>query len=358
MQNIQFPIEQIFSNETFQLIEEQNIDAIEKLLQKNAFAAKTLKNVCEYLSTIEPLNFQGHSHTLLDIQKMLQDGFSYEEIISKDNEIDIDKFFQFKQVFMMTFSSQIRLSFIEVILDYSQKDYTNEEKQQHIKEVFNQTLIDTLFTNHRCDACGTHLKTISAFGGKNDLHCIMDIDEIQEVFIDVPSGTLMCGDWFRDDYNTVDLATSIANSKALTTLKNTPDFTVNSEMSALGEYAQILACADQNMISIYVGNTSPSVLNEGHKITIAHTEDDNPHMEASICTDLWRASLIDKQFLTEMFAQKYTKNQLNQVFEDLSDDGAFEIKVKPGTYKVTYNTRYKPIYEKDGDKVFFTLELM
>ena len=111
---------------------------------------------------------------------------------------------------------------------------------------------------------------------------------METVSVTFPTGEVLVSDWFRyDTFNeTVDDAIRYKLGYSL----NYPTGRTN----VVKHYANV-----HNFISVHVGNSCPNVYQlDENTLIIGHTvEDSNLNSIATVCTDLWNATLIDKQTL-------------------------------------------------------------
>lgn len=155
-----------------------------------------------------------------------------------------------------------------------------------------------------------------------------------EFEVEFPTGELIITDWVRDVDNVLDQFESNAD--------------INQDS---GIIQQILSFAKGNICHTFVGNTCPSVYLSSDTLTVEtadyneELDDYTPSIEGakeidSICTDLWWATIIDKQTLLDLYNKK-TVNTGNKSFDDTCDT-----KIKPGVYKCTYYGRSHAAHEQ------------
>ena len=175
---------------------------------------------------------------------------------------------------------------------------------------------------------------------------------IEEVILNVPSGQLWCADWFRvEELTALDKALEKASSL---------DLDLDSSRGTLNKSLEF----HKNFggMHIFVGNSSPSFVQENNIAMIANIdEDETPFHRASglqqssrITTDLWWVTMVDPQVLEEKL-QEHWKNEpekVRNVMEKLHTQVGKEIvkvDVKPGNYHV-YFAAHHNILESEWDK--------
>ena len=143
--------------------------------------------------------------------------------------------------------------------------------------------------------------------------------------------------------------------------------------SALNNYAEVNAYAEKDVVSIFVGNSSPDLFKDkGNKISaVCWDEEDTEHkkhlqekgmkMEGSVCTDLWRVTLVDEAILDKIFKDYYKQEEIPILKNEWEKHaGVVKIKVKPGKYKVKYHLQRGFISkEKVGESnlnTYFSIE--
>lgn len=92
--------------------------------------------------------------------------------------------------------------------------------------------------------------------------------------------------------------------------------------------------AKQGMMHFFVGNSCPSIWRDGDTIYVGSLSDADGHKRiGSICTDLWWASFVDEQFLTDKLAASGAVQAEEYIKSAKKKGGAIE--VAPGTYRCT-----------------------
>jgi len=153
------------------------------------------------------------------------------------------------------------------------------------------------------------------------------------VEVDVPSGRLVFANDFRD------------------MMEETEDHYVNY---SVGIYNTVLDAAKQGFLTAFVGNTCPSVMQDGDTLVIGnegHDDDDNvtdplggTYVD-SICTDLWWFYAVDGDAYDNS-----TRGYKSEVEVDVN--------VTPGRYKMTIHERGDGSYKPGESERFATISLL
>jgi len=169
------------------------------------------------------------------------------------------------------------------------------------------------------------------------------VPKIEHVEINVPSGELLVADWFRlEQFNTI-----------INELKDENDRIDLNSAKGISDKTKLMASI--NMAHVYVGNTCPSVKKTADDLIIVcatnYYDDDIEQMSDNmdidhswnICTDLWWASLIDKQTLIDLLSQRMTLEEATKEVNDYLNKNKDTpiINVKPGTYHLYFTDHYE-----------------
>jgi hypothetical protein len=151
---------------------------------------------------------------------------------------------------------------------------------------------------------------------------------VQETVVELKTGNLLCSDWFR--------------------IKEFTDATKEKRISlesrqGIEESARYLA-EQFGVVSVYVGNTSPDVFQEGNQLIIGHHYEDDGDIPArftkvgSVCTDLWAATFVEYETLVEMVGRTLPDTAKVVVDAYLAEPvvarHTYRITVEPGTYSL------------------------
>lgn len=183
--------------------------------------------------------------------------------------------------------------------------------------------------------------------------CPGDYDTI-EFEIEIPTGEIICTDWIRDSEDTFEYYDG-------------KEGTINAQSGIKGT---VLAFAAHNVHHVFVGNTMPKIYRKGDTLTVENADDndencrcgqescdcdyqvypsiDGAHEIGSICTDLWWATIVDKEIGKVALEKELGEKEADRVLADA--EYATE-KIKPGIYKCTYFGRgnqdeYVHVYSK------------
>lgn len=214
-----------------------------------------------------------------------------------------------------------------------------------------------------CDECGElltyafngrEIKSVNFNGNKEEiLNCNINKPEL-EFEIDFPTGKLLCEDsipFMRDAMKELKL-----------------DNQKHSICSTTGIYERTNNYASVNMFHVCVGNTCPSLWKHNDTLAIGRSienfdgcnhecdnckditceEDLLPLSQdsidiASICTDLWWATVVDvevyKSLLIKVYGEEEGIKKLNSIEEE-----RVKTQITPGRYKCTY---YRNVLENE-----------
>lgn len=152
---------------------------------------------------------------------------------------------------------------------------------------------------------------------------------LQEAEVTFKTGNLLIADWFR--------------IKEFTELVNKRDISVESR-EGCEALAKHLAEAF-NLVRVYVGNTCPSIYQDGNRLVIGSLNDDEGQAVSEqlqfvghVCTDLWAASIIEYDNLVALVAQSMpdaAREMVDAYIEENLSQGSYglnRVAVEPGTY--------------------------
>lgn len=313
------------------------------------------------------IDFNGHNSRLGDLFVLIKNGQNIRDIIAKEDEASeywFDKPYGYlKKQFNEKMDNYLN-SFLEVMMET--KKNTNEKFET--KGMF-QFMIEHIFlAENKCCQCGNRFDPFSS-----NEKCEMNIPVIQETYIQVPSGKLLVADWFRDNKNVLQKLTDVKGTVIGKKLMEINSYDAQYGDSYLAEYAQVLSAAELNIATVFVGNSSPDIFQNGNKIigfdadsyeserkfkTAMKTEMPEWKKKGSICTDLWRASVIDEEILVSHLATKYSQKEAEEIMAEIKAGWTVvEVKVKPGKYKLTYTIKHGFIEKNALGGINFKLEL-
>lgn len=153
--------------------------------------------------------------------------------------------------------------------------------------------------------------------------------------IQAPSGELLVADWFRHGEFT----------RAVKEIAGEGVGTDVGKLRLTSWYAQ-----KHGFMSVFVGNTCPGICERGDHLVIARIDEDGEMGEppiagnvvGHICTDLWWATAIDRQVLTDILARSMGTDEAKLAVVALLEDDHSTIttlRVPPGTLHVYHTAR-------------------
>jgi hypothetical protein len=155
---------------------------------------------------------------------------------------------------------------------------------------------------------------------------------VNHYVIDVPSGELLLADWFRIEAFTKAVADPAGDAY---------EYSINN---AAGCHRQTSWYAEKHgFMSVFVGNSSPQVVARNGQLVLASFDEDGelgePEPEGefvgSVCTDLWWATAIDRQKLTDIVAKQTPRAEAVAAIDELiSAYSIHTVKVRPGKLHV------------------------
>lgn len=150
-------------------------------------------------------------------------------------------------------------------------------------------------------------------------------EDVIKVTIPAPSGKLLVADWFRFEGG---VFSNIVDSD-----ENNFDInTGHGRQKKTEHYAR-----EHGFLSICVGNTSPGVFRRKDHDLLGSSDGELPSAVtgeevASVCTDLWWATIIDEEVLRRMVIVKLGEVDGQAAFDDFIAEGSFEaFTVEPGS---------------------------
>lgn len=180
-------------------------------------------------------------------------------------------------------------------------------------------------TYETCLVCDQRF-TVTILGNNIDFQCENECNTGDITFdIHFPTGEVVYAD----------SPDRFGEAKESGLLPNVDDVSNINKLSNMYEWTRRYAAA--NIAFVFVGNTCPSVLTKPNgDIQIGgrgeNTEDapEAWNKEGYICTDLWWATLLDKQYYDEIIAKLPAKRKKGFIEKEYKS-----FKVRPGTYRFT-----------------------
>lgn len=174
-------------------------------------------------------------------------------------------------------------------------------------------------------ALNKHLKAEPRDAGNHILH----------TSVTFPTGHLLVADWFRfDEFNTL--------------VKPDDHPSLNSQA---GIEARVRHYAENfDFISVFVGNTCPTVFTSNTQLVVGHAFENVDAMQYApgprVCTDMWWTTIIDKQTLIAHLTQATGEDATSMVETYLENNDVGEIHVQPGTYHLYFDNDDTTFNEK------------
>lgn len=245
---------------------------------------------------------------------------------------------------------------------YAKKIFNSDNTEAKIKYFFDtfymplcayEKNLKTKFRAYgqECAECGESITYIFDIEQKEILDCTRNKNtdilertkcEIVEDYsfeIEFPTGIILCDDRLPYSY---DMLARLDSEHSLN--------------SNLGLMERTLNHARENIFHVFVGNSSPDVFKKNDFIVVGHSSNneidkcscgsdsgcdceyeeyypiEDSEKIASICTDLWWASIVDievyKKLLIDYFGEEVAKSYIEEL-------KPIETKIKPGIYKCT-----------------------
>ena len=157
----------------------------------------------------------------------------------------------------------------------------------------------------------------------------LEMPPLQTVEIEAPSGQLLIADWFRITEFTEQVKADESNKTSLNLM--------------VGRFQETQRYAKKyGFLSVSVGNTCPKIIQRGDAILIATLDEDcgasDTDVKGSVCTDLWWATLIDKDVLCQVIATKTGSEKAQKIVADYlkNESNWASVTVPPGSLLHAY----------------------
>lgn len=167
---------------------------------------------------------------------------------------------------------------------------------------------------------------------------------LQHVTVPLPTGELLVADWFRHD-----AFTAITDK----VLEDSPSI---SSSSGCEERTRRLA-TQLGIATVFVGNSCPSIQADANGVRIGSMTEEadmNGTSQGYVCTDLWWATMLDKQTLVDLFARTMPIEQAHAEVADLiveHTNGITQVTLPPGEYHLYYAgdvELFGKMFDRDG----------
>lgn len=170
-------------------------------------------------------------------------------------------------------------------------------------------------------------------------------DKIVELNIEFKTGNLLIADWFRIEEFT----------KQVEYNKDYKEVSINHTAGRLASTKHALE--NFGFITVHLGNTSPDIFQNGNDFVFGHEVENvklSPEFKHKgyVCTDLWNVTMIEKEQLINIVANKLGQEKATEVVDKYleEEEGNYsEFKVESGIYKLTFHPDYEK-FENQIDK--------
>lgn len=158
----------------------------------------------------------------------------------------------------------------------------------------------------------------------------ISVAPLAECEVEFKTGELLIADWFRIE----------AFTNAVTATED-PTVDINSIQGCVKRTEEYLS--KHGFVSVFVGNSCPRVMNEQGALVFGHIDEDSdsvstPSPVGSVTTDLWWATIIDRQRLVEIVAGELGIETAARVVEEyLEKHRVLRVQVAPGTHRLYFS---------------------
>lgn len=347
-------LEQKFKDASAQL---GDVEKVIEFIAEQKLAATFFYAIMDAVHSKELVyDFHAHKHDLESlVNTIITSGKTVKELLAEEAETFEYKYQRTFAILLEDFERRFNVACAFFL--FHPEDMSKQQKliDSSKKQLLN--IINTSFLNEQkcylCDMRLERVKGVSAVIYRDPLEddCPMNFSTEQEFIVDFPSGVIFAKDWFRDDKEVLSKATDIKESQVYKQLiaKGFDTYGIVYSNSVVNNYAEVQASAEKNIVSIFVGNSSPDIFkSEDNKIVSLDWDDeDKSHRnyikqqglknKGMVCTDLWRATLVDEAVLDKLFAEQYTPEEIAEIKKEWQNTTFTKINVKPGKYKVKYS---------------------
>jgi hypothetical protein len=156
----------------------------------------------------------------------------------------------------------------------------------------------------------------------------ISVAPLAECVVECETGELLIADWFRIDAFTESVAAT-----------EDPTIDINSSSGCIKRTEEYVA--KHRFVSVFVGNSSPCVFEVDGTLVIGRTSDDDrfglPSPSGRITTDLWWATIIDRQRLVDIVGSKLGPAAATAaVNEYLEKNDVLRLHVTPGSHHLYF----------------------
>lgn len=328
---------------------ENNYEKLSSLIEQEGLVETTFETVIQsFVANQLNISTGTHKTVLQYIKEKMFPQETYEQFLVRIGENDF-----YQKHYYQNFKDELVQSIIIELAFLFNPQNTFEENQDIFDKCVKQKIIGSL----KCEMCGIKILPLLKKGA-DGLICVTPSNEIQELVINVPTGKLFCSDWFRDSGNSLDKHIKDVTSTELQKIKENFPYEVEHGSSPLNEYFQVACAADKDVVTIFVGNSSPKIFQNNNKLSFnsydEYTSIDEGYKDVGyVCTDLWRVTIADEQTLTEILQNKHKKTVADEILAEWKKKVTI-VNVEPGRYKLTFSHIKQQINQEKNQ--FFSLE--
>jgi hypothetical protein len=253
-----------------------------------------------------------------------------------------------KRVVNMFENGWVKDIMINSILGNKEESKIKESYENFIKLINDGTFLGgELNADDSCVMCGQRIavvmkdwvvKLATLKGGLKVLEPCLEEKE-RELKVNFTSGELLVADWIRIK----EFSDKVEYNK---------DYQDVGLGSALGQKKSTEHAGKFGFITVHVGNSSPQIYQNGDNLLFGYSEIDmNDYKKVgNVCTDLWNATVIDKERLIEIIAEKIGEEEaIDKVERYLKKNEVNIIRVTPGEYTLRY--KYGNSLKKEIDEI-------
>ncbi len=207
---------------------------------------------------------------------------------------------------------------------------------------------------HECTVTGDRLSLVikdwrPSFSHYRDgkLVPIEEVPEprIVELEVELKSGNLLIADWFRIDAFTN--AVKLEKERSINSVQGCQEFTERS-------------LAEHGFVTVFVGNSSPRIISKNDALVLGYYDEDGDEDLAgkelgSVCTDLWWATIIEREHLVSIVARTHGEEEAERLVAAYLVEHAHvvnEVKVSPGKHMLYFAGDPEIIEERFAAKDF------
>lgn len=164
-----------------------------------------------------------------------------------------------------------------------------------------------------------------------DVSDLIEPPGLQHAIVNFKSGKLIVGD-------------SIRLESLIKVMRSLEEGDLESIQGVINRTHQYLK---SNLISVFVSNSSPQVYHDGNSLLLVGHEEENEggrkvtdfKSVASICTDLWWTTIMDRVDLEEVLIKEgKTQDQATEIVNSLIENSEnSQVEIAPGTYHLYFH---------------------